>query len=58
MLFFLQRVGFLPARGLDQEIEWLVLEDAQIQPKIDWKILSFTPLAEEDNIQYRELCFL
>ncbi|XP_062854625.1 acylamino-acid-releasing enzyme-like [Trichomycterus rosablanca] len=51
------RVGFLPARGIEEEVAWVTLEDAQTQPEIDWQILSFSPPAEEDNSQYPGLDF-
>ncbi|KAF4070681.1 hypothetical protein AMELA_G00288290 [Ameiurus melas] len=51
------RVGFLPASGSEEEVSWLTLEDAQMQPEIDWQVLSFTPPPEEDNKQYPGLDF-
>ncbi|KAF5907220.1 protein bassoon-like isoform X1, partial [Clarias magur] len=51
------RVGFLPASGSEEEVLWVTLEDAQMQPEIDWKVLNFTPPPEEDNKQYSGLDF-
>lgn len=31
-----------------------MLEDTEMQPEIDWQVLSFTPPPEEDNRQHRE----
>uniref|UniRef100_A0A8C8LQY9 Acylamino-acid-releasing enzyme n=1 Tax=Oncorhynchus tshawytscha TaxID=74940 RepID=A0A8C8LQY9_ONCTS len=46
------RVGFLPLGGSREEVDWVVLEDSQTQPDIDWQILNFTPPPEQDNSQY------
>ncbi|KAM9476086.1 acylamino-acid-releasing enzyme-like [Clarias gariepinus] len=51
------RVGFLPASGSEEEVSWVTLEDAQMQPEFDWQVLSFTPPPEEDNKQYSGLDF-
>uniref|UniRef100_A0A8C7TYF8 acylaminoacyl-peptidase n=1 Tax=Oncorhynchus mykiss TaxID=8022 RepID=A0A8C7TYF8_ONCMY len=48
------RVGFLPLCGSREEVDWVVLEDSQTQPDIDWQILNFTPPPEQDNSQYRK----
>uniref|UniRef100_A0A8C7FVY8 Acylamino-acid-releasing enzyme n=1 Tax=Oncorhynchus kisutch TaxID=8019 RepID=A0A8C7FVY8_ONCKI len=48
------RVGFLPLGGSREEVDWVVLEDSQTQPDIDWQILNFTPPPEQDNSQYRK----
>uniref|UniRef100_A0A8C7FWY2 Acylamino-acid-releasing enzyme n=1 Tax=Oncorhynchus kisutch TaxID=8019 RepID=A0A8C7FWY2_ONCKI len=47
-------VGFLPLGGSREEVDWVVLEDSQTQPDIDWQILNFTPPPEQDNSQYRK----
>lgn len=52
--FYLQRVGFLPARDSQDEVVWVTLEDSQTLPDIDWQILTFTPPPEQDNSQYRK----
>uniref|UniRef100_A0A8L0DRT1 Acylamino-acid-releasing enzyme n=1 Tax=Oncorhynchus mykiss TaxID=8022 RepID=A0A8L0DRT1_ONCMY len=51
------RVGFLPLCGSREEVDWVVLEDSQTQPDIDWQILNFTPPPEQDNSQYPGLDF-
>ncbi|KAL1021623.1 hypothetical protein UPYG_G00015690 [Umbra pygmaea] len=50
------RVGFLPA-GDSEEVSWVVLEESQTLPDIDWQILSFTPPPEQENSQYPGLDF-
>uniref|UniRef100_A0A674DS35 Acylamino-acid-releasing enzyme n=1 Tax=Salmo trutta TaxID=8032 RepID=A0A674DS35_SALTR len=47
------RVGFLPLCGSSEEVDWVMLEESQTQPDIDWQILNFTPPPEQDNSQYR-----
>ncbi|KAM8830734.1 acylamino-acid-releasing enzyme-like isoform 1-T1 [Synchiropus picturatus] len=51
------RVGFLPAIDSEEPVEWVTLEDSQSLPDIDWKILTFTPPADQDNTQYPGLDF-
>ncbi|CAB1336034.1 unnamed protein product [Coregonus sp. 'balchen'] len=51
------RVGFLPPGGSSEEVDWVMLEESQTQPDIDWQILNFTPPPEQDNSQYPGLDF-
>uniref|UniRef100_A0A4W5PE21 Acylamino-acid-releasing enzyme n=1 Tax=Hucho hucho TaxID=62062 RepID=A0A4W5PE21_9TELE len=51
------RVGFLPLGGSSEEVDWVMLEESQTQPDIDWQILNFTPPPEQDNSQYPGLDF-
>ncbi|TTC88580.1 Acylamino-acid-releasing enzyme [Bagarius yarrelli] len=51
------RAGFLPANGSEKDVSWVMLEDAQMQPEIDWQVLSFNPPVDEDNKQYPGLDF-
>ncbi|KAM4610100.1 acylamino-acid-releasing enzyme-like isoform 2-T2 [Polymixia lowei] len=51
------RLGFLPAIGSQEEVAWVTLEESQIQPDIDWQILTFSPPADQDNSQYPGLDF-
>ncbi|XP_060930308.1 acylamino-acid-releasing enzyme-like [Limanda limanda] len=51
------RVGFLPARDSQEQIEWVTLEDSQVLPDIHWQILTFTPPPDQDNSQYSGLDF-
>uniref|UniRef100_A0AAY4EF75 acylaminoacyl-peptidase n=1 Tax=Denticeps clupeoides TaxID=299321 RepID=A0AAY4EF75_9TELE len=51
------RLAFLPERGSEKEVCWVVLEESPIQPDISWQILTFTPPPEQDNSQYPGLDF-
>lgn len=52
--FYVQRVGFLPARDSEDEVVWVTLKESQLLPDIDWQILTFTPPPEQDNSHYRK----
>lgn len=54
VIYFIQRVGFLPDRDSEDEVVWVTLEESQLLPDIDWQILTLTPPPEQDNSQYRK----
>ncbi|XP_078065549.1 acylamino-acid-releasing enzyme-like isoform X2 [Mustelus asterias] len=43
------KVGFLPAAGQEQGINWVALDEVKPLPGIDWKILTVTPPFEQAN---------
>ncbi|MFT7800887.1 acylamino-acid-releasing enzyme-like [Arapaima gigas] len=51
------RVGFLPAVGSKEPVNWVTLEEAPSQPDIHWEVLNFTPPPEQDNAKYPGLDF-
>uniref|UniRef100_A0A8C9TMA9 acylaminoacyl-peptidase n=1 Tax=Scleropages formosus TaxID=113540 RepID=A0A8C9TMA9_SCLFO len=51
------RVGFLPAVGSEEPVNWVTLEESPSLPDIHWEVLSFTPPPEQDNTKYPGLDF-
>lgn len=50
--FILQKVGFLPAAGHEQEMIWMALGEDKPLHGIKWKILTFTPHFEHENPKF------
>uniref|UniRef100_A0A672L7T0 Acylamino-acid-releasing enzyme n=1 Tax=Sinocyclocheilus grahami TaxID=75366 RepID=A0A672L7T0_SINGR len=41
--FIITRVGFLPAKGSENKMSWVTLEETQPQADISWQTLNFSP---------------
>lgn len=51
------KVGFLPPAGMEQEVVWVSLEEAEPIPDISWSIRVLQPPPEQEHAQYVGLDF-
>ncbi|XP_059505951.1 acylamino-acid-releasing enzyme-like [Stegostoma tigrinum] len=51
------KVGFLPAAGQEERITWVTLDETEPLPRIEWKILAFTPPPKQRNPNFPVLQF-
>ncbi|XP_064422218.1 acylamino-acid-releasing enzyme-like [Latimeria chalumnae] len=51
------KIGFLPPAGEQKQVSWVTLEESERIPEIEWEILTFKPLPDQENPQFPDLYF-